>query len=157
MCVLAYVCALWIMFYFADTAELSRALLHQGFAFPVYLSHFKDMHVAWMKKHHIEAVSSGDWLVDIQSTVHLTMLEISVLYVILMLPKWCTVYCVTRASFRFVFGSCVPDLCLMNSRSFDQLCQAADTLLQFGSMAVKKVGVMYLWPCRSVLAYVACL
>eukprot|EP00731_Ephydatia_muelleri_P024258 Em0016g529a len=108
-----------------DTAELSRVCLHHGFPFPVYLSHFKDMHVAWMKKHHTEAVSSGDWLVDIQSTVHLTMLESSVL---------------------FVLGSCIPDLCLMNSRSFDQLCQAADTLMQFGSMAVKKEALVFLKP-----------
>lgn len=109
---LAAVCSVWTQMYthgigicvfvwwpymycFADTAELSRVCLHHGFPFPVYLSHFKDMHVAWMKKHHTEAVSSGDWLVDIQSTVHLTMLESSVLYVILMLQKRCTVYCMS--------------------------------------------------------------
>lgn len=34
----------------------------------------------------------------------------------------------------------MPDLCLINPRAFDQLCQALDMLLQFGSMAVKKVG-----------------
>ena len=70
-----------ILVYCTDTAELSRALLHQGLVFPVYLSHFRDMYVAWMNKHRLEGAASGDWLVDLQSIVHLTTLESSLLYV----------------------------------------------------------------------------